>query len=102
MTLEVLGLAEIEAVATRNLVFDAVRTALVAHADGRTMMPQPIALWFADAEGDCHVKAGHLAGSSHFAVKVASGFYRNAERGLPTNSGLVLVLDATTGVPPTR
>ncbi|MGD2217420.1 MAG: hypothetical protein PVJ64_11705, partial [Gemmatimonadales bacterium] len=34
-----------------------------------------------------------------FAVKIASGFYGNAERGLPTGSGLILVFDATTGFP---
>jgi ornithine cyclodeaminase/alanine dehydrogenase-like protein (mu-crystallin family) len=32
-------------------------------------------------------------------VKVASGFYRNEARGLPSNNGVVLVLDATTGMP---
>ncbi|WP_326834411.1 ornithine cyclodeaminase family protein [Amycolatopsis rhabdoformis] len=99
MTLDVVGLSEIEAVATRALVFDAVRGALIAHAEGRAQMPAPIAMWFPEAEGDCHVKAGFLDGATHFGVKVASGFYRNAERGLPTNSGLMLVFDASTGVP---
>lgn len=99
MTLEVVGLPEIEAVAGRGLVFDAVRGALIAHDEGRAQMPAPIAMWFPDAEGDCHVKAGYLDGATHFGVKVASGFYRNAERGLPSNSGLMMVFDAATGVP---
>jgi ornithine cyclodeaminase/alanine dehydrogenase-like protein (mu-crystallin family) len=99
MTLSIVELPEIRAVATRDLVFAAVRDALVAHAEGRTQLPPPIALVFPDVEGDCHVKAGQLAGAPYFAVKVAAGFYRNAERGLPSNNGLVLVLDATTGVP---
>ena len=99
MTPPVTGLPDITAVATKTLVFDAVRAALIAHALGRTQMPPPMHLSFPDADGDCHVKAGHLVDSAHFAVKVATGFYGNPARGLPSNSGLILVLDATTGVP---
>jgi ornithine cyclodeaminase/alanine dehydrogenase-like protein (mu-crystallin family) len=99
VTPSIVDLNEIRAVATRDLVFDAVREALVAHAEGRTQLPPPIAMVFPEVGGDCHVKAGHLTGAPYFGVKVAAGFYRNAERGLPSNSGLILVLDAATGVP---
>jgi ornithine cyclodeaminase len=54
---------------------------------------------FEEATGEVHVKGAYLKGSPIFAVKVASGFYRNPDRGLPLSSGLVLVLDATTGFP---
>jgi ornithine cyclodeaminase len=97
--MRVIGLPEIRDAATRPLVFDSVRAALIAHSEGRTTSPPPIHLAFPDAEGDCHVKAGHLAGSPHFTVKTASGFYRNEARGLASNNGVVLVLDATTGIP---
>jgi ornithine cyclodeaminase len=99
MSLPVVGLPEIRSVATRSLVFAAVREALIAHAEGRTQLPPPMHLVFPDAGGDCHVKAGHVLGAPHFAVKVAAGFYGNTDRGLPSNNGLVLVLDATTGAP---
>lgn len=99
MTLSTVDLDRIREVASRKLVFAAVRDALIAHAEGRTQLPPPIAMVFPSAEGDCHVKAGHLTGAPYFAVKVAAGFYRNAERGLPSNNGLILVLDAETGVP---
>ncbi|WP_078285629.1 ornithine cyclodeaminase family protein [Mycobacteroides chelonae] len=99
MTLRIIDLPEIHSVATKALVFDAVRDALVAHDEGRTQSPPPIHLAFPDVNGDCHVKAGQLLGASNFSVKVATGFYRNAKRGLPNNSGLILVLDAGTGVP---
>ena len=59
-------------------------------------MPAPIHLAFA-SDADCHVKAGWIQGAPDFAVKIASGSYRNAERGLPTNHGLVCVLSAETG-----
>jgi ornithine cyclodeaminase/alanine dehydrogenase-like protein (mu-crystallin family) len=99
MTLPIVGLDQIRAAATRELVFEAVKSALVAHAHGRTMTPPPMHLEFPEVGGDCHVKAGHLAGAPHFVVKIGCGFYRNPERGLPSNNGLMLVLDATTGVP---
>lgn len=99
MTLSTVDLARIREVASRDLVFTAVRDALIAHAEARTQLPPPIAMVFPAADGDCHVKAGHVTGSPYFGVKVAAGFYRNAERGLPSNNGLILVLDAETGVP---
>ena len=36
-----------------------------------------------------------------FAIKVASGFYNNPGKGLPSGSGLMLAFDATTGLPET-
>jgi len=46
-----------------------------------------------------HVKGAHLAGGRHIALKVATGFYRNRARGLPSGDGMFLLLDADTGVP---
>jgi ornithine cyclodeaminase len=90
--LPVLGLAEITGAATPEVIFAAVRGALIAHAEGRTSVPPPMVLEFPDHAGDCHVKAGHVAGSPHFAVKIASTF-------ASVNNGLILVVDATTGAP---
>ncbi|QUQ67262.1 ornithine cyclodeaminase family protein [Kutzneria sp. CA-103260] len=73
-----------------ELVFDAVKAALVAHAEGNTVVPPPMALDFAG--GDCHVKAGHVVGQPHFVVKTASSFGGR-------NNGSMLLLSATTGEP---
>lgn len=97
MTVPVLGLDAIEAAATPRLVLEAVRSALVTHAAGGTTVPPPIHLGFPEAHGDCHVKASWVTGADDFTVKIASGFYRNAERGLPAGHGLVCVLSARTG-----
>jgi ornithine cyclodeaminase/alanine dehydrogenase-like protein (mu-crystallin family) len=90
--LPILGLEEITAIATPELIFAAVKQALIAHAEGRTSVPPPMVLEFPDHAGDCHVKAGHVTGSAHFAVKIASTF-------ASVNNGLVLAVDATTGAP---
>jgi ornithine cyclodeaminase len=92
MTLRVIGLDEIRSVVTPELVFDAVRSALIAHTEGQTQVPLPMVLDFPAASGDCHVKAGYVEGSPHFTVKIASTF-------ASVNNGLMLVVDATTGEP---
>jgi ornithine cyclodeaminase len=52
-----------------------------------------------EVEGEVHVKSAYLAGAPIFAVKIATGFYKNTVRGLPSGSGLILVFDAATGFP---
>jgi ornithine cyclodeaminase len=44
-----------------------------------------------------HVKGAYLHGAPTYSFKVASGFYRNPERGLPVGAGLVLAFSAETG-----
>ncbi|MFF1818969.1 hypothetical protein ACFVWG_16840 [Kribbella sp. NPDC058245] len=61
--MKVFGLAEIAPVATHAVVFDAVRSALIAHAEGRTSVPAPMVLEFPEYAGDTHVKAGHVGGT---------------------------------------
>lgn len=92
MTLPVFGLDAISEVAKPAVVFDAVRSALIAHAEGRTSVPAPMVLEFPQYAGDTHVKAGHVAGTPYFVVKVASTFGS-------VNNGLVLAVDATNGQP---
>ncbi len=62
-------------------------------------LPPPMGLHLSDAHGEVHVKSAHLDGAPVFAIKIASGFYRNVERGLPSGAGLILVFDAETGFP---
>jgi len=77
----------------------AVEKAFRALAEGRVVQPPPLGMDLSRVRGEVHVKGAYLEGESVFAVKVASGFYLNPERGLPTGSGIVLVFDASTGFP---
>ena len=98
-TLEVVRIDEIRPILDRKQVLGAVRQALIWQSEGQVQSPQPLALLFQQAHGDCHVKCAHVRGHDTFAIKVASGFYDNPRLGLPVNNGLILVLDAQTGVP---
>ncbi len=77
----------------------AVESAFAALARGDARLPPPVNLEIPESAGEVHVKGAHLAGSPYYAFKVATGFYRNAGRGLPSGSGLVFVGDAVSGRP---
>ena len=67
---------------------DAVRAAFTAVDQGRAVMPRPLELRLPDADGELHVKGACLAGAPVFAIKTASGFYRNPGLGLPVSNGM--------------
>jgi ornithine cyclodeaminase len=97
--MQIIGIDELRPLLHRGKVIHAVRQALIWQAQGKVQSPLPGQLLFRQPPGDCHIKYGHVAGSMHFAIKVATGFYENPKLGLPSNHGLVLVFDATTGAP---
>jgi ornithine cyclodeaminase/alanine dehydrogenase-like protein (mu-crystallin family) len=99
MTLRFVTETELRAVVHEEASLLAVEQAFGALARGRVEQPSPMSFDFPEASGEVHVKGAAIIGSSIFAVKIASGFYRNPERDLPVSSGLVLVLDQTTGFP---
>lgn len=78
---------------------EACDRAFASYSRGGAQVPGVIHLDVPERSGEIHVKAGHLHGSAYYAVKVASGFPRNVELGLPPSDGMVVVFDAETGAP---
>jgi ornithine cyclodeaminase len=76
-----------------------VRDAFRADGEGRTHVPSVINLEIRGSRGEFHVKTAHIEGIPHIGVKVASGFYDNPAKGLPSGSGLIALFDAETGLP---
>ena len=87
----------IQALVTPAIALAAARRAFEALATGAVSQPTPLG-WDV-AGGDIHVKGAWLKGSPIFALKAATGFAANRERGLPTSSGFVMIFDAATGQP---
>jgi ornithine cyclodeaminase len=87
-----------QAITTARAV-EVIRRAFRADGEGRTRVPPVINLDIPAYHGELHIKTAYIEGVPHIAVKVASGFSDNAARGLPTGSGLMVVFDATTGLP---
>jgi len=92
-----LSRAEIEAAVDLDRAFIALEEGFKAAAAGRVQMPPVGYLSFPAHNGDCHIKFGHIAGDSVFVVKIATGFYDNPAKGLPTTSGMMIALSAETG-----
>lgn len=49
--------------------------------------------------GEIDVKSAYLPGHPGIAIKVSAGFFDNPARGLPSLGGLMVLLDAETGIP---
>jgi ornithine cyclodeaminase len=78
---------------------DACDLAFASYSRGGAALPGVISLNVPERQGEIHVKAGHLHGAPFYAVKVASGFPRNVELGLPASDGMVIVFDSENGEP---
>lgn len=77
----------------------AIAQAFQDHSSGKVQALAAGHLRFDQPSGDVHVKGAHVDGRPLFAVKVASSFYDNPRRGLPSSNGLMVVFDGHTGVP---
>ena len=95
--LPVIEEAELREAITPARAVEVIREAFRADGEGRTTVPAVINLDV--PHGEFHVKTAHIEGVPHIAVKVASGFYGNITKGLPSGSGLMALFDADTGLP---
>jgi ornithine cyclodeaminase len=77
----------------------AVEEGFVRMAKGQATVPPAMGIDVPEHSGEIHVKSAYVNGIDSFAVKIASGFYGNPEIGLPTGSGMMVLLNATTGFP---
>jgi ornithine cyclodeaminase len=71
--------------------------AFVAYSQGEAIVPPVGRMEFEDPPGDCHIKYGYLKRGTTFTVKIATGFWKNPELGLPSSNGVVLVFSSKTG-----
>jgi len=89
----------LRAAITPQRAVEVMREAFRADGEGRTQVPSVINLEIPSARGEFHIKTAHIDGVPYIAVKVASGFYDNPAKGLPSGSGMMAVFDAATGLP---
>lgn len=97
--MRIIDLDEIRANLDLDAAVAAIRDGFTSLAAGKVQLGAVGHLRFPDLDGDCHIKSAAMAGSDVFAVKVATGFPHNAERGLKTSDGMMTVFDAHTGEP---
>jgi ectoine utilization protein EutC len=73
------------------------RDAFAKLARSEVELPDVLTIEVKEQRGEVHAKGGYLHGAPRFSIKVATGFYNNPSRGLPTTSGGVWVFSAITG-----
>lgn len=91
--------SELTAALAPSEVIQAIEDGFVAYSRGEVVAPPVGRLEFAEPPGDCHIKYGAIRGGDTFTVKIATGFYRNPDFGLPSSNGVVLVFSSRTGEP---
>jgi ornithine cyclodeaminase/alanine dehydrogenase-like protein (mu-crystallin family) len=93
----VLVRADVQRLLSMAETIAAVRQAFAAADRGQAVTSAPFALRLPDVDGELHVKGAWLKDAPVFAVKTATGFYRNPALGLPVGGGMTLAYDAQTG-----
>ena len=76
-----------------------ISAAYIASSSGDVQTGDVVHLSFPGSNGDCHVKSGHINNAESYVIKIASGFYDNPSKGLPSSNGMMLAFSASTGEP---
>lgn len=101
--MRIVSLADIQSAISTAAAVEAVKAGFIAHAKGLVECPEPMQIVFRDEQGEhhgeCHVKSATWKGLPYAAVKIASGSYRNAARGLPGAGGMIVLIASDTGLP---
>lgn len=74
-----------------------IEKGFMAYSRKQAVVPPVGELIFKDPPGEAHIKYGYIKEDEYFVIKVASGFYRNVDLGIPNTSGLMLVFLQKTG-----
>ncbi|PHP66998.1 cyclodeaminase [Zhengella mangrovi] len=77
---------------------DVVSQAFAALAGGGVVMPPILSMDLPAVHGEVDVKTAWIPGFEGFAIKVSPGFFDNPAKGLASLNGLMVLLDATTGL----
>lgn len=75
-----------------------VEDAFRALAGGTVVMPPILRLDIPAHRGEVDVKTAYLPGLDGFAIKISPGFFGNPTLGLPSTNGLMVLLNARTGI----
>lgn len=76
----------------------AVRDAFAALATADVAMPPVMRLDIPERNGEVDVKTAYVPGLDSFAIKISPGFFDNPKFGIPSVTGMMVVLSAHTGL----
>ena len=100
MAITVLTEAELRScVGLDKEVFSAVAAGFTSLAAGEVNLPPIVRVDIPEHRGEVDIKTAYVRGFEQFAIKIASGFFDNYRLGLPTGSGMMVLVSTKTGVP---
>ena len=76
----------------------AVAEGFVYLTEGKASLPPIIRVEIIENHGEVDIKTAFLYGRDYFAIKIASGFFDNPSIGLPYGSGMMVIINAKTGL----
>lgn len=76
-----------------------IEDAFTRLSNGMATMPPILRVDIPENNGELDVKTAYLQGLDSFAVKLSSGFFNNNKLGLPSLSGMMILLSTITGFP---
>jgi ornithine cyclodeaminase len=97
--MKILTLPQIKSVLPGIDLVAEIEAGFVALSEGKAVVAPVGELLLKDPPGDVHIKYGYLRGDDYYVIKIASGFYGNAELGLPSSNGMMLAFSQQTGEP---
>ena len=68
-------------------------------AAGQATLPPIVRVDVPEHKGEVDIKTAYVRGFDSFAIKIAAGFFENYRLGLPTGSGMMVLVSAKTGRP---
>lgn len=97
--MRILELPEIRRTLVYSDIIGLMRDALIAYSRGECETPMPMHLDIPAEQAEVHMKSSYRRGGRYFALKLASTFPANVQRGLSTGNGMILLASAQTGEP---
>lgn len=93
----IINLQEITSIVHKVDVLAAMKEGFIQYSNGNSIVPPVGELLFKDPPGDVHIKYGYIKNQDYYVIKIASGFYKNTQLGIPSGQGLMLLFKQKTG-----
>ena len=97
--MRIYSLQEIKNVLTKINLVQEIEDGFAAYSKGEVVVPPVGELHFDSPPGDVHIKYGYIKNDNVYVIKIASGFFKNYNLGLPNGYGMMLIYDQKTGKP---
>ena len=97
MEIKIFSEQEIRQAVTLADAIVAMESAFTAFSERSVTVPPVVHMDVPEHRGEVYIKSAHIRRSGECVIKVATGFYMNRMRNLPSGSGLMMLFSAETG-----